>query len=294
MVRGDQPVRRVTIVGGGTAGWMTAAVLSQWLSQVEVTLIESEEIGTIGVGEATIPHIRNYLSARRHRRVENDAARPRRRSSWASSSSTGARRARAISTASARSAVTCCGCIRTSCGWRRASVHPVSVKPFDHYSIDGAASLRNRFAFPDKRNPNSPIADLEYAYHFDASLFARFLRAESEARGVKRVEGRIVETLQDSETGFVTGVRLQDGRELEGDLFVDCSGMRALLIGDALGVGYEHWNKWLICDRALAVPCESVSPLTPYVAVHDSLGRLAMAHPAAAPDRQWLCLFVGL
>jgi tryptophan halogenase len=142
---------------------------------------------------------------------------------------------------------------------------PGSVTSFDNYSIAGAASLRNRFSFPDKRNPNSPAADLEYAYHFDASLFARFLRSESEARGVTRVEGRIVEVIQDTESGFVTAVKLTDGRTIEADLFVDCSGMRAILIGDALGVGYEHWNEWLLCDRALAVPCESVSPVTPYV-----------------------------
>ena len=264
MASGDQPVRKVTIVGGGTAGWMTAAVLSQWLSQVEVTLVESEEIGTIGVGEATIPHIRNYLAL-----AGIDALKM--------ISETKATFKLGIQFidwgAPGESYIHGFGKIGRDMLWlhphqlwlaarERA---PGSVKPFDHYSIAGAAALRNRFAFPDKRNPNSPIADLEYAYHFDASLFARFLRAESEARGVTRVEGRIVETLQDSETGFVTGVRLQDGRELDGDLFVDCSGMRALLIGDALGVGYEHWNKWLICDRALAVPCESVSPLTPYV-----------------------------
>ena len=95
--------------------------------------------------------------------------------------------------------------------------------------------MKNRFAFPDARNRNSPLADLDYAYHFDASLLARFLRTESEARGVERIEGRIVEVDQNPESGFVERVRLSDGREVEGELFVDCSGMRALLIGDALG-----------------------------------------------------------
>jgi tryptophan 7-halogenase len=263
MVRGDQPVRRVTIVGGGTAGWMAAAMLSQWLSQVEITLVESDEIATIGVGEATIPHIRNYLTL------------------------AGIDPLRMISEAKAtfklgihfvdwgapgETYIHGFGKIGRDMLWlhphqlwmaarERA---PESVKHFDNYSVNCAASLRNRFAYPDKRNPNSPLADLDYAYHFDASLFARFLRGESEARGVKRVEGRIVDVVKDPESGFVNAVKLTDGREVEGDLFVDCSGMRAILIGDALGVGYEDWNQWLLCNRAMAIPCESIEPLTPY------------------------------
>jgi tryptophan halogenase len=141
---------------------------------------------------------------------------------------------------------------------------PAKLRAFDDYAINCVACLKDRFSFPDKRNPNSPLADIDYAYHFDASLFARYLRSESEARGVTRIEGRIVEVLKDGESGFVEKVRLKDGREVAGDLFVDCSGMRALLIGDALGNGYEHWNKWLLCDRAQAVPCTSVEPVTPY------------------------------
>jgi tryptophan halogenase len=108
---------------------------------------------------------------------------------------------------------------------------------------------------------------MDYAYQFDASLVARFLRSESEARGVERIEGRVVEVIQNPENGFVERVRMADGREVEGDLFVDCSGMRGLLIGDALGIGYEDWNKWLLCDRAQAVPSASVEPLTPYTRV---------------------------
>ena len=264
MADGDQPVRKVCIVGGGTAGWMTAAVLSQWLSQVDVTLVESEEIGTVGVGEATIPHIRNYLALAgidQLKMISETKATFKLGIQFVGWGAEG------------ESYIHGFGKIGHDMLWlhphqlwmaakERA---PGSVKHFDNYSIAGAAALRNRFSFPDKRNPNSPLADVEYAYHFDASLFARFLRGESEARGVTRVEGRIVEVIQDPESGFVTAVKLTDGRMIEADLFVDCSGMRALLIGDALGVGYEHWNKWLLCDRAIAVPCESVSPMTPYV-----------------------------
>jgi tryptophan 7-halogenase len=264
MADGDQPVRKVCIVGGGTAGWMTAAVLSQWLSQVDVTLVESEEIGTVGVGEATIPHIRNYLALAGIdplKMISETKATFKLGIQFVGWGAEG------------ESYIHGFGKIGRDMLWLHPHIlwlaarerAPGSVKHFDNYSIAGAAALRNRFSFPDTRNPNSPLADIEYAYHFDASLFARFLRGESEARGVKRVEGRIVEVIQDPESGFVTAVKLTDGRTIEADLFVDCSGMRALLIGDALGVGYEHWNKWLLCDRALAVPCESVSPVTPYV-----------------------------
>jgi tryptophan 7-halogenase len=264
MASGDQPVRKVCIVGGGTAGWMTAAVLSQWLSQVDVTLVESEEIGTVGVGEATIPHIRNYLALAgidQLKMISETKATFKLGIQFVGWGAEG------------ESYIHGFGKIGRDMLWLHPHQlwmaakerSPGSVKHFDHYSIAGAAALRNRFSFPDKRNPNSPLADIEYAYHFDASLFARFLRGESEARGVTRVEGRIVEVIQDSESGFVGAVKLTDGRTIEADLFVDCSGMRALLIGDALGVGYEHWNKWLLCDRAIAVPCESVSPMTPYV-----------------------------
>ncbi|NUT01050.1 MAG: tryptophan 7-halogenase [Sphingomonas sp.] len=264
MAGGDQPVRKVCIVGGGTAGWMTAAVLSQWLSQVDVTLVESEEIGTVGVGEATIPHIRNYLALAGIdplKMISETKATFKLGIQFVDWGAPGETYIHGF------------GKIGRDMLWlhphqlwlaarERA---PGSVKHFDNYSIAGAAALRNRFTFPDKRNPNSPAADIEYAYHFDASLFARFLRRESEVRGVTRVEGRIVEVIQDPESGFVTAVKLTDGRTIKADLFVDCSGMRALLIGDALGVGYEHWNKWLLCNRALAVPSESVSPVTPYV-----------------------------
>ena len=263
MAGGDQPVRKVTIVGGGTAGWMTAAVLSQWLSQVEVTLVESDEIGIIGVGEATIPHIRNYLALAGIDPLKMIAETKASFKLGIQFVNWGA---------PGETYIHGFGKIGRDMLWLHPHIlwlaarerAPGSVKHFDNYSLNCVACHQNKFAFPDKRNPSSPIADLDYAYHFDASLFARFLRGESEARGVKRVEGRIVEVIQDPESGFVKAVKLTDGREVEGDLFVDCSGMRALLIGDALGVGYEDWNQWLLCDRAQAVPCASVSPVTPY------------------------------
>jgi tryptophan halogenase len=260
----DQPVRTVTIVGGGTAGWMTAAVLSQWLSKVEIRLVESEEIGTIGVGEATIPHISNYLSLAKIDPLQMIAETKATFKLGIEFVDWGAPGERYIHGF---------GRIGRDMLWLHPhqlwlaakARDPQAVKHFDHYSINCVACLKNRFAFPDRSNPNSPLADLDFAYHFDASLFARFLRRESEGRGVTRIEGRIVEVLTNSESGFVERVRLNDGREVDGDLFVDCSGMRGLLIGDALGIGYEDWDQWLLCDRAQAVPSASTDPLTPYV-----------------------------
>ena len=263
MASAGQPVRKVTIVGGGTAGWMTAAVLSQWLSKVEIRLIESDEIGTVGVGEATIPHIRNFLAlaAIDELKMISESKATFKLGiqfvDWGAPDET---------------YIHGFGKIGRDMLW----LHPhqlwlaareralATVKPFDDYAVNCVACQKNRFAFPDRSNPHSPLSDLDYAYHFDASLFARYLRSESEARRVTRVEGKIVEVVQDAESGFVEKLRLSDGREVDGDLFVDCSGMRALLIGGALENGYEDWNQWLLCDRALAVPCSSVQPVTPY------------------------------
>ena len=263
MAREDQPVRKVVIVGGGTAGWMTAAVLSQWLSQVEIKLVESDEIGTIGVGEATIPHIRNFValaSLDPLRLISETKATFKLGIEFVGWGAEGERYTH------------CFGKIGRDMLWLRPhhvwlaarERAPERVKAFGRYSINCLACEKNRFDFPDRRNPNSPLADVDYAYHFDASLFARYLRSESEARGVERIEGRVVEVVRDPENGFVDKVRLRGGREIDGDLFVDCSGMRGLLIGEALGNGYEDWNKWLLCDRAQAVPSQGVSPLTPY------------------------------
>ncbi len=260
----NAPLRTVTIVGGGTAGWMTAALLSHVFSSYTIRLIESEEIGTIGVGEATIPSIRTYNDLAGIDQVEMMRA-------------TQATFKLGIDFVDWRH-----GADRYFHGFGRIGhdfmwLHPHHlwlaareagrVQPFDAYALNCVAGMQNKFAYPDARNPASPIGGLDYAYQFDASLFARYLRTRSEANGVVRIEGRIVDVIRDGESGHVDHVVLADGRTVDGDLFVDCSGMRALLIGDALGVGYEDWDHWLLNDRALAVPCERVAPLTPYTRV---------------------------
>ena len=179
----DSPVRKVTIVGGGTAGWMTAAVLSQWLSKVEIRLIESDEIGTIGVGEATIPHIRNFLALAGVDTLKMISATKATFKLGIQFVDWGAPGEKYIHGF---------GKIGRDMLWLHPhqlwlAAHerdPGSVKHFDTYSLNCVACRRNKFAFPDPRNPNSPLADMDYAYHFDASLLARFLRSESDGEYV--------------------------------------------------------------------------------------------------------------
>jgi len=258
----NAPIKDITIVGGGTAGWMTAALLSRLFTRgYRIRLIESDEIGTIGVGEATIPAIRTYFQLAGIDEAELIAetqATFKLGIEFVDWGSLGTKYMHGF------------GAIGQDLLW----LHPHQfwlkmaargkAKHFDHYALNCVAARLNKFAQPDPRQPNSPLANIDYAYHFDASQFAAFLSRRSEAQGVERIEGRVVDGALRSEDGFVDAVMLADGRRIGGDLFIDCSGMRGLLIDGALGIGYEDWNAWLPCDRALAVPCESVSPLTPY------------------------------
>ena len=257
----NAPLKTVTIVGGGTAGWMAAALLSKLLIGYTIRLIESDEIGTIGVGEATIPAIRTFNQLAGIDEFEMMRA-------------TGATYKLGIEFVDWRALGTSYihgfGTIGQDLMWFHphqlwlAQAARGEAKHFDNYALNCVAARRNRFAHPDKRNPNSPMAGIDYAFHFDASLYAQFLRRRAEAQGVERIEGRIVDVRLRGEDGFVDHVVLAGGREVGGNLFVDCSGMRALLIGGALGVGYEDWRHWLPCDRALAVPCENAPVLHPY------------------------------
>jgi tryptophan halogenase len=129
--------------------------------------------------------------------------------------------------------------------------------------MSAAAATNHRFAH-SSRNPDEPLSQLAYAFHFDAAAYGQFLRGHAEKLGVERIEGRIVEVELDGDTGFVTALRLDDDRRVRGDLFIDCSGFRSLLLGDKLGVQFEDWSHWLPCDRAVAVPSERAGPLLPY------------------------------
>lgn len=267
-----QPIRSITIIGGGTAGWMTAAMLSKlFMGRYAIRLIESDEIGIIGVGEATIPAIRTFNELLGIDDVEMLKA-------------TKGTFKLGIEFVDWRekghSYIHGFGKIGVDRLWLRPhqfwlKMHPKgAARDFDHYAINVVAARANRFS--DGRGPK-PVSDIDFAYHFDAALYGQFLRRHAEGRGVERIEGRIVEVLRNGENGHVSAVKLADSREVAGDLFIDCSGQRGLLINQTLGIGFEDWSHWLPCDRALAVPCEGglpssseavgqtkITPLTPY------------------------------
>jgi tryptophan halogenase len=261
----NQEIRSVVIAGGGAAGWMAAAALARVLGpRLQITLVESSEIGIVGVGEATIPAIAQF---NRMLRIDEDDF------------------------------------LRSTQGTFKLGIEfvdwyekghaymhafgPVgrdlAYVPFHHYwlrdqaqrdqmssagalwdySLNYLAAKQARFARLE-RVPDTPLAGLTWAFHFDASLYAAYLAGLAQQSGVQRIDGVIAEVRLDPESGDVHALRLTDGRELTADLFIDCTGFRGLLIGKALGTEYEDWSQWLPCDRAWAVPSRRVDPLVPY------------------------------
>ncbi|RZJ13715.1 MAG: tryptophan 7-halogenase [Rubrivivax sp.] len=254
----NKPVRRVVIAGGGTAGWMTAALMSKLLGKrLDIRLVESEEIGTVGVGEATIPALHTFHNLLGINEAEFMAA-------------TNATFKLGINFEGWKDigdnyfhSFGATGNDHWSAGfqhfWLKGRAEGLA-RTYTDYNPETVAAHANRFA-------HLPRNGLNYAYHLDAGRYAKFLRAMSEGFGVNRVEGKIAAVLQDGpegKDGDITALLMQDGSRVEGDLFIDCTGFRSLLLGETLGVGYEDWSHWLPCDRAVAVQTAAVREAWPY------------------------------
>lgn len=255
-------IDKVLIVGGGTAGWMTAAFLSQALGKhITIELIESDEISTVGVGEATIPPINNFNSALG---LDSDEFVKATQASFKLGiefRNWGALGDRYLHGFGSIGHAT--GIVDFHHYWLKM-FQAGRVDRIDDYSINLLACEQNKFMRATDEYPNSPLKDIVHAFHFDAGLYAKYLRGYAERHGVRRSEGRILAVQQHPESGFVTSVTMVNGAVHAADLFVDCSGFSGLLIEQTLHTGFDDWSHWLPCDRALAVPCASVAPLTPY------------------------------
>jgi tryptophan halogenase len=259
----NQPLE-IVILGGGTAGWMAAAGLVSLIapSRCRIRLVESDEIGIVGVGEATLPHIKNFNDS-----IGIDEAEMMRATKatfklgidfvdWGSKGS------RYIHPFGVH------GGAEAGLGFHQQWLRSVSAGRkwgLEEFSFACMLARENRFDFPPRgKTLNSTFA---YAYHFDASLYSQFLRQFSEPRGVTRIEGKVRDVEQDPETGDVRALLMESGARIEGDFFIDCSGFRSILLAGKLGADWEDWSKWLPCDRALPVPTERCGDLTPYTRV---------------------------
>jgi len=255
-------INSILIVGGGTAGWMAAAALSHRYrnDNLRIQLVESEEIGGVGVGEATVPGIRRFhyqlgISEREFICATQATFKLGIEfRDWLRKDHTFFHPFSAFGLPIAQQDFYQC--------WLKLQ-HEGHALNMEDFSLAVRMARAGRFAQPDE-NADNPLAWYNYAYHFDASLYAAFLRRYAEARGVVRTEGKIIAAKRCEEDGSVASIQLADGQQLEADLFIDCSGFRALLIEQCLETGFEDWSHWLPCDSAIAVQTKSGEAPLPY------------------------------
>ncbi|MEL6868382.1 MAG: tryptophan halogenase family protein [Pseudomonadota bacterium] len=255
----SQQIRKVVIVGGGTAGWMSAALLRKVLAeQVSIELVESEHIGIVGVGEATIPpiqHINQVLGIDEAEFIRETRATIKLAIRFENWRKQGEQYYHTFG-APGRSQAFC----HFHHFWTRARLSGHETDLWD-YDFNYLACIDNKFA---KMKVSDATWELPYAYHFDSALYGQYLRRYSEQRGVVRTEGLIEQVNVHAESGHVTELVLQSGARISGDLFIDCSGGRGLLISKTLGTGFEDWSHWLPCNRAMAVPSERFETTVPF------------------------------
>jgi tryptophan halogenase len=255
-----KPIRRIVIAGGGTAGWMVAAAMSKTLGKaLDIKLIESDEIGTVGVGEATIPplvHFNRLLNISEQEFMAATQATFKLGISFENWRQLPSKEGGHNYIHSFGST----GRDHWTAGfqhfWLRGRERGLAGD-YGDYCVELQASLAGKFA-------HLPKLGMNYAFHIDAGLYAKFLRKIAESFGTRRIEGKIVDVPVDAKSGDITGVKLDSGEVIEGDLFIDCTGFRGLLIGNALHVGYEDWSHWLFCDSAVALQTETLGPAIPY------------------------------
>jgi len=257
----NNKINKVVIVGGGTAGWISAALLCRIAGKgLEIELVESDQIGTVGVGEATIPQIRYLCDALKIPEAEFLAAvngTYKLGIEFVNWGKIGDRYIHTFGDVGRR-----LGVLDFHQVWLRARELGIN-SDLAKYSFGAIAAKENKFDHIEKLG-DTGLLGLGYAFHFDATLVAKLLRKISEGNGVVRTEGKIDAVKLNSESGFIETLQLESGKTVAGDLFIDCSGFRSLLLGEALGVKYVDWSRWLPADSAIAVQCDGVEPLLPY------------------------------
>ena len=258
----DTLIKEFVIVGGGTAGWMTAAALSSMLTpeHTKITLVESESIGTIGVGEATIPDIINFnrmLGIPEDEFMKATKATFKLGIEFKNWGQVGESYFHPFGKF---------GADMQGIDFHQYWMHSHrngNANEISSYSLCRKAADQNKFSLPSN-DPRNVQSQMRYAYHFDATSYARFLRNYAETRGVVRVEGIVDKIKTSKNNGYITQLELQSGEVLSGDFFFDCTGFKALLLEKTLGVDYVDWTHWLPCDSAQAVASKQVGPLKPY------------------------------